>query len=146
MKLVNENRPAKDCYLFVTLDPWFRPTTRELRNRCIREYAELSHDPSACALLMPSEYGLSCINDVTAQEYEDHMDAGFFEWDECSKPQSDPLRLDWCDLLRAHRNRSAADCLPIRNAVIRAGCTLKFEAWEKYPELRNSFSFGKAAP
>jgi len=115
------------------------------RSECIHTYAQLTQDPSACGLLMPSEYGLSCINDVIAQEYKGHMDSGFFEWDECSKPQSDSLKLDWCDLLRAHRNRSAADCLPIRNDIIRQGCTLKFEAWEKYPELRGSFSFGKAA-
>ncbi|OIO55580.1 hypothetical protein AUJ46_01265 [Candidatus Peregrinibacteria bacterium CG1_02_54_53] len=143
--LVKNQRPASECWDLV----WFEimaPSAAEQRALCIYTYAKLTFDPSACELLMPSEYGLSCINDVTAQEYKDHMDSGFFEWDECSKPQSDPLRADWCNLLRAHRNRNAADCLPIRNDVIRAGCTLKFEAWQKYPDLRNSFYFGKAAP
>ncbi|MDO8468339.1 MAG: hypothetical protein Q7S29_01100 [Candidatus Peribacter sp.] len=145
-KLVAQKHKAKDCFLFRTFDIGPRPTTYEMQMRCVREYAKLTRDPSACELLMPSEYGLSCINDVTSQEYENHMNSGFFEWDECSKPQSDPLRLDWCDLLRAHRNRNAADFLHIRNDVIRAGCTLKFEAWEKYPHLRGSFYFGKSAP
>jgi hypothetical protein len=143
-KLISEKRPVKDCYLYVTLDPWFRPTTRSLREQCVKEFAAQAQNPSACDLLMPSEYGLSCINDAIAQGYKGHMDSGFFEWSECSKMQTDPLRQDWCDLLRAHRNRSAKDCLPIRNNVIREGCTSKFEAWEKYPDLRGSFYFGKA--
>lgn len=143
--LSEHKRPASECLDLI----WFEilsPTQAEQRALCIFEYAKLTSDPSACELLMPGEYGLSCINDVIAQEYANHMDSGFFEWKECDKPQSDPLRLDWCDLLRTHRNRSAADCTSIRNRIIRAGCTLKFEAWKRYPELRDSFSFGKAAP
>jgi len=142
---VEQGKSVNTCHRIITT-PWnfLSPPTTSLRMDCIHEYAKLTHDPSACELIMPSEYGLSCINDVISQEYENHMESGFFEWEECSKPQSDPLRLDWCDFLRAHRNRSAADCSPIRNEIIRTGCTLKFEAWEQYPELRSSFYFGKA--
>ena len=67
-KLVNESRPAKDCFLYVTLDPWFRPTTRELRNQCIHEYAKLTHDTSACELLMPGAYGWSCVGGAQDKE------------------------------------------------------------------------------
>lgn len=60
-KLVRQERPAKDCFLFRTFDIWFRPTTYELQMRCVREYAKLTKDPTACELLMPSDYGWSCL-------------------------------------------------------------------------------------
>jgi len=36
------------------------PSSGESRMHCIKRYAELTKDPSACELLMPSSYGLSC--------------------------------------------------------------------------------------
>ncbi len=60
-KLIEEKRPASDCDLFRTIDLLMRPTTDELQARCIRVYARLTKDPSACELLMPSSYGLSCV-------------------------------------------------------------------------------------
>lgn len=112
---------------------------------CTYTYAKLTSDPTACELLLPSEYGLSCINNVIAQEYKDHPDSGFFEFNECVNAQTDPLRQDWCQFVRAHKSHQALDCISIMNEVIRSGCTLKFEAWEKYPDLRDSFYFGQSA-
>jgi len=37
------------------------PSTADARLSCIHDYASLTHDPSACELLMPSEYGWSCL-------------------------------------------------------------------------------------
>lgn len=39
----------------------FIPQSGELRAHCIKTYASLTKDPSACALLMPSSYGWSCL-------------------------------------------------------------------------------------
>jgi hypothetical protein len=42
----------------------FGPTRSERRRECIFEYASITHNPSACNLLLPSEYGMSCIGDA----------------------------------------------------------------------------------
>ena len=60
-KLVAQNREPDGCFLFRTFDIWFRPTTYELQMRCVREYASLTKDPTACELLLPSDYGWSCV-------------------------------------------------------------------------------------
>ena len=143
--LVPRKADASDCSHIYFFSNIMGPTVGEVRSSCIHEYAKLTQNPSACELLLPGEYGLSCINDVVAQEYKDHPDAGFFDFKECSKVQQDPLREDWCNFVRAHRSRKTADCSPIHNDVIRAGCRVKFEAWEKYPSLRRSFYFGKSS-
>jgi hypothetical protein len=142
--LAKNQRPVEECLDLV----WFEimsPTSAEQKALCIHEYAKLTQDPAACELLLPSEYGLSCINNVIAQEYKDHPDSGFFEFSECAKVQNEPLRQDWCQFVRAHKSHRATDCISIKNDVIRSGCTLKFETWERYPDLRGSFSFGQSA-
>lgn len=65
--LVKNKRPANECWDLI----WFEimsPTAAEQRALCIHEYAKLSHDPSACELLMPSEYGFSCVGAAEARE------------------------------------------------------------------------------
>lgn len=39
----------------------FGPPSGESRAHCVYRFAKLTQDPSACELLMPSEYGFSCI-------------------------------------------------------------------------------------
>lgn len=39
----------------------FFPPSGETRAHCVKTYAALIKDPSACELLMPSSYGLSCV-------------------------------------------------------------------------------------
>jgi len=50
--------------------PWkvASPSTEEQRRACIHDYASLTHDPTACELLMPSEYGFSCIGTARVKE------------------------------------------------------------------------------
>lgn len=58
--LVQHQRPASECFDLV----WFEimsPTQSEQRALCVHEYAKLAKDPTACELLMPSSYGLSCV-------------------------------------------------------------------------------------
>jgi hypothetical protein len=49
----------------ITALPWaifvLGPPTAERRISCVHRYATLAKDPSACELLMPSSYGLSCV-------------------------------------------------------------------------------------
>ena len=100
-KLVQENRPASDCDLLRTLDVLMRPTTDELQARCIRVYARLKKDPSACELLMPSSYGLSCIGAAAKNKpcrFDDQKnviwnDGEYHEvpFDQCSKDTGSDL-------------------------------------------------------
>ncbi|MBU0458066.1 hypothetical protein KJ652_06555 [Patescibacteria group bacterium] len=64
-KLIENNRSAGDCFLFRTFDIGPRPTTYEMQMRCVREYASLTKDPTACELLLPSSYGWSCLGVAT---------------------------------------------------------------------------------
>ena len=42
----------------------FGPSTVSRRRECVYTYASLTKDPSACELLMPSDYGFSCLGEV----------------------------------------------------------------------------------
>lgn len=60
--LAQDGSPANECLKFRS--PTFdimTPSRGEHVGMCVREYAELTKDPSACELLMPSSYGLSCV-------------------------------------------------------------------------------------
>lgn len=41
--------------------PTMGPSADDDKMRCVLEYATIAKDPSACELLMPSSYGLSCV-------------------------------------------------------------------------------------
>lgn len=123
--------------------PTMGPSLTEQRMLCFHTLAALRKDPGVCEFLMPSEYGLSCINEVISQEYKDHPDSGFFDYSECENVQKEPLRQDWCNLVKTHHSHKIPDCTPILNDVIHKSCILKFQMWDKYPELRHSLYFGK---
>ncbi len=140
--LVINDRPPEECWDLIVLSP-FGPQPAVQRASCVREYATLTQDPTACEGLMPTEYGLSCINEIVTQSYKGRQDEGFFEPSECVHPSLDPKKKDWCEYLKAHRSHLPSDCTGIENSAVHEACVLKFEAWEKYPELRSSFYFGK---
>ncbi len=121
------------------------PSTMDARISCIHEYAALAQDPTACELLLPSEYGLSCIGESMSRIYIDNPDVEHVKFADCAQVKGESLTQDRCGYLKAHYSRSTKDCEPIQNDVIRKACFMKFEAWEKYPELRKSSYFGVAA-
>src|SRR3989344_762051 len=59
---VSKGKGVDECKKILGV-PWIGmgPSTNEQRRNCIHEYAKLTKDPSACELLMPSQYGLSCV-------------------------------------------------------------------------------------
>ncbi len=61
-RIVKKGGSAKDCKKIIQpiAEP-MGPSVGEQRAGCIYEYAKLMKDPSACELLMPSSYGLSCV-------------------------------------------------------------------------------------
>ncbi len=61
-QIIARQRPASDCFKLVhTLPHLLAPTLGEQQALCVYKYAELTKDPSACELLMPSTYGNSCV-------------------------------------------------------------------------------------
>lgn len=64
--LLSEGRSANDCMKIHTFFPTY-PPLYEFRWGCVRKYAELAQDPSACQLLMPSDYEIMCIGAAESQ-------------------------------------------------------------------------------
>src|SRR3989344_9602746 len=61
-ELAAENGSPKECLQIIHPLPHpFSPSDKEQRANCIYEYASLTKDPTACELLMPSSYGISCL-------------------------------------------------------------------------------------
>ena len=61
-ELARNGRDPHECLQIYHILPHpFSPSGGEQRANCIYEYAKLTKDPSACELLMPSSYGLSCV-------------------------------------------------------------------------------------
>lgn len=61
-EIVASGKSVRECKQIIHPIPHLlAPSTREQRADCIHHYAELQKDPSACELLMPSSYGLSCV-------------------------------------------------------------------------------------
>lgn len=61
-KLVEKGRSVDECRKIIVM-PWnmLGPPTTEQRMLCRYTYASLTKDPTACELLMPSDYGWSCV-------------------------------------------------------------------------------------
>lgn len=125
----------------------FAPPTGDKRRTCIRIYAELTKDPSICALLMPSSYGLSCVGgaevsllcDVTSVPHSVYWRDGNIEHTEhlreCLK--SDPRRSEignlCCQMAQVSFLKDKNDCSPLKkNQEIYDHCLYRL-AWK----LRN---------
>lgn len=159
-EIVARQGRASDCNKIVHLiaQP-LSPSEGEQRSNCIYEYAKLSKDPSACELLMPSEYGLACISNLWLQAMPgngcgwNYVNTEIYECREgygplrqsknCTDFSDNPLYFSACIEARAHRKKDLTLCKEIPDAFIRSFCEVKIGAWIKYPELRNSFYFGQ---
>lgn len=61
-----EKRDVELCSRIIIYRSIFGPTRAGRMIECIREYAEITKDPSACEELMPSSYGSQCLYDAQA--------------------------------------------------------------------------------
>lgn len=61
-RIAEKGGSVQECHHILVM-PWnvLSPPTADQRRTCIHTYAGLKKDPSACELLMPSSYGMSCI-------------------------------------------------------------------------------------
>ena len=135
------------------------PSLDSRRKSCIRELAVYTHDTTVCELLMPSEYGLACISDLWSIVLPDdgcgwkvsnptiyqcrHRDGPLRESENCSAFADNEKQFSACIFYFADRNKNFEQCKDVPDALIRSYCETRIDAWNKYPELRNSFYFGK---
>ena len=141
-KLINEKRPAKDCFLYRTLDLGPRPTTYELQMECVYDYASLTLDPTACELLLPSDYGWSCLGAVEEKLFlgdpcyyspvrddvycnknysEGELTIEHPQMDNCSLYQRNDLR-EWCHYERTLTSKDVHECDSITHPVVYDNC------------------------
>lgn len=72
-----KNKDVKLCSK-IWIMPWkaaFSPSSFDQMETCIHEYASITHDPTVCELLMPSDYGWSCLG--TARKEGDACDINY---------------------------------------------------------------------
>ncbi len=63
-EIIKNKRDVSDCFKIIAVPLLSWTTSGEQSALCIHTYASLTKDPSACALLMPSSYGLSCVGEA----------------------------------------------------------------------------------
>jgi len=63
--LAENHRSYRECLDLVWLEI-MSPTATEQKALCIYEYAKLTQDPTACELLLPSDYGWDCLGNVAS--------------------------------------------------------------------------------
>ncbi|ALM09493.1 MAG TPA: hypothetical protein DEB30_05495 [Candidatus Peribacter riflensis] len=66
--IASEKGDPTRCRKLQQTMPTMGPSLAEKRRLCIYIYAKLTHDPSACELLMPSSYGWSCLGAATDKQ------------------------------------------------------------------------------
>jgi hypothetical protein len=162
-KLVEQNRPAEDCFLFRTFDLGPRPTTYEMQMRCVYVYAKMKSDPTACEELMPSDYGLSCLANVGGTLFQgqpchlkrslteiyctENSPEGIFEMDNFSMnnceiySRNDVRELCW--KTRTWRVPEVNDCSKINNELVKDECEEGFAFKQKDATLCSYIEDGK---
>jgi len=67
--LVEKNKDVRGCNKIIRAFWWdvLSPPTAEQRALCVHSYARLTQNPSACELLLPGQYGWSCLGAVKSE-------------------------------------------------------------------------------
>lgn len=191
MEIVESEKDVSICMKLQDVTSIQFTTLESRRKNCIFDYAKITKDPSACELLLPSEYGLACLSDVagnlmsgirchiftneTALYCKGDGQADLVsndpqikncslykrddvrEWChysrtyllsevyECSEMQSDASK-DECETGYAFKQKDPSLCENVKDKNRKKYCEIRINTWLKYPELRNSFYFGKKVP
>lgn len=104
-QIVTANGQASDCRKIIhTISHPFSPTEGEQRSSCIYDFAKLTKDPSACELLMPSSYGLSCVGGAQSEPDLCSMSNGEVKWKDGSETYAG------CANLTKNRTKDGSSC------------------------------------
>lgn len=157
-RIVRGERKPEDCKKFVRLSaPWaMGPTEGEQQDLCIYKVAQALKDAEVCELLMPSEYGLSCIGGIWGKEI-DQSNCHWYDTNaircfigpsltpkivQCSiEPKG--TQPDECWHRVAFAKKNVGLCSNIQNLALQKVCMVRTAAWLKYPDLRAAFYFGR---
>jgi hypothetical protein len=134
--LVEHHRSPRECHNIIYLN--LTPSPSEVRIGCIAQYAWITKDPTACELLMPSEYGRSCIweaihqidEKITCDYFKEHgilcydREGKQYKNPQCSDFVFDALLQQRCELEYAIIKHEPERCAAITNTGYRAGCEL----------------------
>lgn len=145
--IVDKGWDAKECFN-LKLNPFELiryPTESQHQTGCVSQVAFLKKDPSACELLMPSDYAWDCLGSVENQLYkgitcvynkgsddvycnqfysEGEIELKNPQIENCSLYQRKDLR-EWCHLERTKR-LEAYECSSISNEVMHDYCHLQY--------------------
>lgn len=141
--LTTHDRPVSECLDLLWLEI-MAPSQAETRAHCIHEYAKLTKDPSACELLMPSSYGLSCVGgaeeslpcDVESIPYSVYWRDGDIEHTEhlrscmTSDTSRSTLGNACCEVAKVAFLKDHNDCTPLKsNQLVYDHCLYSL-AWK----------------
>jgi hypothetical protein len=153
-EIIANKRSPIECSHVLDLDPFPSPSADEQSRLCVYIYAKLTQDPSICELLMPSDYGMSCIGQIwgklidesNCHWYKDNA-VRCFEGIaltphiyDCWGKNSVPLP-DECKHRVAFREKKEDLCDGIAQPILRSVCKVRIGIWEKYPALRSTIYF-----
>ena len=153
--IVRNNLDPLECNK-IELDPFQfgYPSRGSRRSGCVHGVASLRQDPSICELLLPSEFGLSCISSIwgpledesNCHWYQDNS-IRCFEGEKliprvtlCEESTAKNLP-DECWHRMAFKKKDPALCKEIVNSVLRSVCEVRINTWNKYPEVRSTIYF-----
>ncbi|MBU0766968.1 hypothetical protein KKF55_04280 [Patescibacteria group bacterium] len=155
-KLITEDRDAEDCFLFRTFDIGPRPTTYEMQMRCVYVYAKLTKNPTACELLLPSDYGWSCLGVISGKlfagrlctrsgslehikvycnrESEGELSIDRPQIDNCLLYERKDLR-EWCYDARTELLDNTYNCQQITQDAVRDHCEYSYALKLRDPQF-----------
>ncbi|PIR48153.1 hypothetical protein COU80_06020 [Candidatus Peregrinibacteria bacterium CG10_big_fil_rev_8_21_14_0_10_55_24] len=145
-QIVEEQKEPEECYDIRFFTNVFGPTVDSVRRTCVYEYAKLTSDPSACELLMPSAYGLSCIGAASpsprcSMEFDRSVrwnnHGGEATIEECQKENLTRPDIGniCCHIASVYFLENVNDCTSIENAELFDECTLTLANKLADPEI-----------
>ena len=133
------------CKKIIVYSHFFGPSTVSRRRECVYTYASLTKDPSACELLMPSSYGLSCVGaaenhqlpcNTDVKPYSVYWRDGDAEYTvhirECAKQNTNRTELGYqcCQVAHVAFLKNENDCSSLRaTSVVHDRCLYAL-AWK----------------
>ncbi len=108
-EIAAQKKDVSLCKKIIVYARFMGPTAGSRTRECIYTYAELTKDPSACELLMPSDYGWSCLGGVESKLYEGYGCGNTNELINCTGDIHIP-------------NRGIENCASYQDQVVRDWC------------------------
>jgi len=152
--LANKRSPT-ECSHVLDFDPFPSPSADEQSRLCVYMYAKLTQDPSACELLLPSEYGWSCLGEISGAVFEGkpcrfssvrddvYCNKNFSEGElTIEHPQIENCLLykrkdlqEWCHFERTAKLKETHECSVISHLIVRDYCEYNYAIKMRDPHL-----------